>query len=98
MRRVAPVLRFAPALTLGAEAVVTRVVDGDTIEAGGRDVRLQGIDAPETSQPYGSEATASLKGLILNRRARLEVKGTDPYDRLIAVVLRGRAQREPLSS
>ncbi|MDZ7787442.1 MAG: thermonuclease family protein [Halofilum sp. (in: g-proteobacteria)] len=34
----------------------------------------------------GSEATAALKGLILNRRVRLEVQGMDRSGRLIAVV------------
>lgn len=67
------------------EAVVTKVTDGDTIEAGGRDVRLQGIDAPERDQPHGNQATASLKSLILHRRVRLDVRGTDQYGRLIAV-------------
>lgn len=72
-------------------AVVSRVVNGDTIEAGGRDVRLLGIDAPESSHLRGSEATASLKGLILNRRVGLDVPGTDRYDQRIAVVhLEGR--------
>lgn len=80
------ILLLLPALSLGAEAVVTRVVDGDTIEAGGRDVRLQGIDAPESNQRHGGRATAALKSLILHRRVRLEVQGTDRYDRLIAVV------------
>lgn len=68
--------------------VVTRVVDGDTIEAGGQDVRLQGIDAPERDQPHGGRATAALKSLILHRRVRLEVQGADQYGRLIAVVYR----------
>lgn len=63
-----PLLLLVPALAFAGEAVVTRVVDGDTIEGGGRNVRLQGIDAPETNQPYGNDATAALQGLILNRR------------------------------
>lgn len=66
--------------------VVTKVTDGDTIEAGGQRVHLQGIDAPERDQLHGNDATAALEGLILHRRARLEVRGTDRYDRRIAVV------------
>lgn len=49
-------------------------------------MRLQGIDAPESNQPHGGRATAALQGLILNRRVRLEIHGTDRYDRLIAVI------------
>ena len=87
MRRwLAFLLLFIPALALSAEAVVTRVIDGDTIEAEGRDVRLQGIDAPESAQPHGNEATAALAGLIRNRRVRLEIQGTNRYDRPIAVL------------
>jgi len=86
VRLLVALLLLVPRLVLGAEAVVTRVTDGDTIEAGGRKVRLQGIDAPESNQRHGGRATAALQGLILNRRLRLEIQGTDRYDRLIAVV------------
>lgn len=86
IRPLAALLLLVPALAFGAEAVVTRVVDGDTIEAAGRKVRLQSIDAPESNQPHGNQATASLKSLILHRRVRLEIQGTDRYDRLIVVV------------
>lgn len=86
LRVLALFLWLTPVLALGGEAVVTRVIDGDTIEAGGRDVRLQGIDAPESAQPHGNEATAALAGLIRNRRVRLDIRGTDRYDRLIAVI------------
>lgn len=81
-------LALLPALAAGTEAVVTKVTDGDTIEAGGRTIRLQGIDAPERDQPHGNEATAALASLILHRRVRLETRGTDRYGRLIAVVYR----------
>lgn len=81
-------LVLVPTLAAGMEAVVTKVIDGDTIETGGQTVRLQGIDAPERDQPHGLKATASLQSLILNRRVRLEVQGTDQYGRLIAVIYR----------
>lgn len=38
-------LVLVPALAVDMEAVVTKVTDGDTIEAGGQEVRLWGIDA-----------------------------------------------------
>lgn len=57
MYRLALTLLLVPALAFAAEAVVTRVVDGDTIEAGGRDLRLQGIDAPESVDDRPNGAT-----------------------------------------
>ena len=70
-RALAYLVLLMPGLAVAGEAVVTRVVDGDTIEAGGEDVRLQSIDAPESSQPHGGKTTASLKGLVLDRRVHL---------------------------
>ncbi len=78
--------------------VVTRVIDGDTIEVaidGGRArVRYIGIDTPETvhpSQPigcYGAEASARNKALVEGKRVRLErdISDTDHYDRLLRYV------------
>ena len=42
------------------------VIDGDTIRVQGleRDVRLAGIDAAESYEPYGPRATATLKWLL----------------------------------
>src|SRR3954447_16973831 len=83
-------------------AVVTRVVDGDTIHvraAGGRDVavRLLGIDTPETHRPNtpvecgGPQASASMARLV-PRGARVTL-ATDPtqdrvdrYGRTLAYV------------
>lgn len=61
------------------EAVVTRVIDGDTVllETGLR-VRLLGIDTPETKHPDrpvetgGPQAAALLQSLVEGRRVRLE--------------------------
>ncbi len=80
-------------------AVVTEVVDGDTIdvEIGGRveRVRLIGIDTPETRKPdtpvecYGPEASAFTATLLPQGTAvRLErdVVGRDDYGRLLGYV------------
>jgi endonuclease YncB( thermonuclease family) len=75
-----------PALT----GTVTRVVDGDTIMvqlvSGPIRVRLYGIDAPESTQPGGAEATEFLIKKILHQTVELEPYQQDRYDRLIAIV------------
>ena len=74
---------------------VTRVFDGDSFivaSAAGKtiEVRLAGIDAPEKNQPYADNARSALRGLILDRKLRLEVLDVDRYGRKVA-----RAYREP---
>jgi micrococcal nuclease len=81
-----------------AVATVTRVVDGDTVEAriGGEveDVRLIGIDTPESVQPgapvecFGLRASGFTRELLAGRRVRLVFgeERRDRYDRLLAYV------------
>jgi micrococcal nuclease len=74
---------------------VSEVKDGDTIVAEGSDgdaltVRVWGIDAPETSQPYGPAATKAARHLVGGQRVTLHVEDTGPYGRLIARVRDGR--------
>jgi micrococcal nuclease len=83
------------------EALVVRVVDGDTIEAriGGEveDVRYIGLDTPETVKPdapvecFGPAASAFNHRLVEGRRLRLVfgVERRDPYDRLLAYAYLG---------
>lgn len=75
--------------------LVTRVVDGDTIEIeGGKRVRYIGIDTPETVDPnrptgcYGKEASNKNSELVLNKKVRLvkDVSDTDRYGRLLRYV------------
>ena len=75
--------------------LVTRVIDGDTIEIeGGRKVRYIGIDTPETVDPrkpiqcFGVEASNKNKELVERKRVRLEkdVSETDKYGRLLRYV------------
>jgi micrococcal nuclease len=84
-----------------AVAVVTRVVDGDTIEVrlGGRaeDVRLIGVDTPETVKPgtpvqcFGPRASDFTHRRLEGRRVRLVfgVERRDVYGRLLAYAYLG---------
>jgi len=78
--------------------LVTRVVDGDTIEVrlGDRveDVRLIGVDTPETVKPgtpvqcFGPRASHFTKRLLTDRQVRLVfgAERRDIYGRLLAYV------------
>jgi micrococcal nuclease len=91
-----------------AAAPVTRVVDGDTIEVrlGGaiEDVRLIGIDTPETVKPgtpvqcFGPRASRFAKRLLAGRRVRLVfgAERRDVYGRLLAYVYLGRRFVNPV--
>ena len=72
--------------------VVTRVVDGDTVEmeVDGKlvNVRLFGIDAPEMSQPFGHESKDFLVRRILNEELIVIPRDIDRYDRLVAGLYR----------
>jgi micrococcal nuclease len=82
-------------------AVVQRVVDGDTlvVETGGTEerVRLIGIDTPESVKPgtevecYGKEASANTAELLPGGTEVVlerDVEVRDRYDRLLAYVYR----------
>lgn len=84
-----------------ATVPVTRVVDGDTIEVqlAGRDedVRLIGVDTPETVKPgtpvqcFGPRASHFTKSLLEGRRVHLVfgVERHDVYGRVLAYVYLG---------
>lgn len=60
------------------EAMVTKVLDGDTvIVEGGHHVRLLGIDADERGYPCYEEAKSCLEEFVLNKKVRLEKDQTD---------------------
>lgn len=70
-----------------AMAGVDRVIDGDTLEADGRAIRLLGVDAPEKDRCFYAEARAELERLVLGQTIRLESDplnaDTDEYGRLL---------------
>ena len=105
LRRLLPILitiALGVALVLRAgdeeapdpsEAVVVRVIDGDTIDvrlASGEQERVRyiGIDTPERGECFFQEATEANARLVEGRRVRLEsdVSPRDRFDRLLAYV------------
>jgi len=72
------------------QGTVTHVTDGDTLwvrpQHGGapRQIRLDGIDAPEICQPHGETARAALVGRVLGQPVQVRVRRTDDYGRALA--------------
>jgi len=95
--------RRTPAAAAGEvqEAMLDKVIDGDTLlTEGGDKLRLLGIDAPESvhhdasrNTEYGRLASAHLKELVGNRTRLwimepegVEIRDRDNYDRLLRLV------------
>jgi endonuclease YncB( thermonuclease family) len=82
----------APASTA---LVDVRVVDGDSLRAGNRNIRLIGIDAPERAQTCrtaynrewacGAAAAARLSELVARGKVACKPQGEDRYGRTLAV-------------
>lgn len=80
----------APPAKAAWSGVVTYVVDGDTVRVrppgGGKPVsiRLEGIDAPEICQAFGSASRDALMRQVLGKRVQVYGKRHDDYGRLLA--------------
>lgn len=70
------------------EGKVVAVIDGDTIEVlhDGKAVRirLQGIDCPESKQPFGARAKQFTSDFLFGKQVRVKSIGADRYGRLLA--------------
>jgi endonuclease YncB( thermonuclease family) len=74
---------------------IPHIIDGDTLTINGIRIRLEGIDAPETDQvcldtkgtrwTCGIEARDRLKEYVAGRQVSCVDKGTDRYNRTLAV-------------
>jgi micrococcal nuclease len=64
---------------------VTRVIDGDTFRVDTLDtsIRVWGLDASETNEAGGSEATATLQQLIAGRDLSCRERDIDRYGRFV---------------
>jgi len=73
------------------ERVVTKVTDGDTIVAGGENIRLLGIDTDEKGYPCYLAAKERLEGMVLNKKVVLESGSEDrgQYGRLLRYIILG---------
>jgi len=78
------------------QGTVTHVTDGDTLwvrpQRGGepRQIRLEGMDAPEICQPHGETARSVLAAHVLGQRVQVRGRRTDDYGRLLArITLQG---------
>jgi len=107
--RLLPTLLLAAVVVMAAaraealDALVTRIVDGDTIVVtlgtASEKVRYIGVDTPELHhprrrrEPGAREAAAVNRDLVLGRHVRLEldVRTRDRYGRLLAYVWVGEA-------
>ena len=75
--------------------VVTHVTDGDTLwvrpASGGapRQIRIEGIDAPEICQAFGADAREALSARVLRRQVKVRSRASDSYHRALAHVSLG---------
>jgi len=64
---------------------VFRIIDGDTLDlATGQRLRLKGINTPEYSMQYYTEAKDLLQSLTQNKQIQIQDYGIDKYGRTIA--------------
>jgi len=71
---------------------VVNVADGDTLTVLDdqntlHKIRLQGIDAPEKSQPFGQKSKQSLSQLVHSQIITVEFQKKDKYGRTVGKVL-----------
>jgi len=72
---------------------VTSVTDGDTLKVlDGKEVivvRLEGIDAPESKQPFGTQAKKALSDLAFGKEVAVRWGERDRYGRILGHVYAG---------
>ncbi len=73
------------------EGLVVKVSDGDTITVLDASktqhrIRLNGIDAPESHQAFGSVSRRALAELVANKTVRIEYRKNDQYGRILGDV------------
>lgn len=70
---------------------IVRVSDGDTVtlqtQGSTTQIRLAGIDAPESNMPHGPQAKAHLAAMVLGKEVVAIVQKKDRYGRTIATLM-----------
>jgi endonuclease YncB( thermonuclease family) len=83
----------APVVWNQLSGKVARIKDGDTfvVDDGEveHDIRLEGIDAPESEQRFGLDATKALSGKISGKQIKVEWLWNDKYRRPLGHVYIG---------
>ena len=82
----------APAGTQTFTGRVVRIADGDTVTVldatnTQHRIRLQGIDAPESHQAFGTQSKKNLSNLIFDQDVTVEYEKTDQYGRIVGKIL-----------
>lgn len=81
-------LAFPTALSFAWGGKVVGVSDGDTVTVLSSSheqirVRLYGIDAPESEQPFGTKSKQSLSGLLFGKTVEVDEVDVDRYGRVV---------------
>jgi endonuclease YncB( thermonuclease family) len=82
----------SPAIAVELDGTIVGVADGDTVtlldaSKTQHRIRLDGIDAPERTQPHGQRARQSLATLAHGRVARADCPKVDRYGRAVCRVI-----------
>ncbi len=79
-----------PADTLNGKVV--KITDGDTLVILDTDmtqhkIRLSGIDAPESNQPFGQRSKEALSALVAGQQVEVDWHKRDRYQRIVGKVI-----------
>jgi endonuclease YncB( thermonuclease family) len=81
-----------PSITATLSGRVVGVTDGDTVrilvDKTTLNVRLEGIDAPESGQPFGSRARHALSAMVFGQIVIVQKTGEDRFQRTLGVVFK----------
>ena len=82
----------APGVSQTLAGRVVRIADGDTVTVldatnTQHRIRLQGIDAPESHQAFGTQSKKSLSDMIFAKDVTVIYDKTDQYGRLVGKIL-----------
>tara|TARA_R110002111_G_scaffold100976_6_gene156488 strand:+ start:48095 stop:48721 length:627 start_codon:yes stop_codon:yes gene_type:complete len=87
------VLAAPPKVVSTLTGKVIGVTDGDTIKVLVNNqtvkVRLEGIDAPESSQSFGNKSKEALSEMVFGKTVTIKKTGEDRYGRTLGIIMVG---------